>query len=124
MKKNFGFIVAVAGLFMFLTWTGLVQAYMLTGDVTPGWGTKGGDLWYDILKETATSTAGGYDGTYTRGVVVRPPTTASVPNPLNPTNHNWTEVDYILVTGRDGHRVLYSMGNWTQGSAMSRLLSR
>ena len=130
MKKNFGFIMAVAALVMVLAWTGPVQAealaltgpvqadtapgpvqtYTVTGDVTSGWGTNGGNLWYDVLKETATSTAGGYDGTYTRGVIVRPPTTALLPNPVNPTNHNWVEVDYILVTGRNGHRALYSVG--------------
>jgi hypothetical protein len=110
MKKNFGFVMAVAALVMVLAWTGPVQAYEVTGDVTSGWGTEGGNLWYDVLKETATSSAGGYDGTYDRGVIVRPPTTALSPNPVNPTNHNWIEVDYFLVSGRDGHRVLYSVG--------------
>jgi len=110
MKKNFGFVMAVAALAMALIWTGSVQAYEVIGDVTSGWGTQGGNLWYDVLKETATSSAGGYTGTYVTGVIVRPPTTASSPNPVNPTNHNWIEVDYILVTGHEDHRVLYSVG--------------
>ena len=64
---------------MALAWSGSARAYTVTGDVTSGSGTKGGDLWYDVLKETATSTAGGYDGTYTRGVLVRPRTTEDQP---------------------------------------------
>ena len=112
MKKNLGFIMAIAALVMLLSWSGSVQAYTVTGDVTPGWGKEGGNLWYDVLKETASSTAGEYDdvGTNPHGVIVRPPTTADLPNPLDPTNHNWVEVNYLLVTGRDGHRALYSVG--------------
>jgi hypothetical protein len=110
MKKNFGFVMAVAALVMVLAWIGPVQAYEVIGDVTSGWGTEGGNLWYDVLKETATSSAGGYDGTYTRGVIIRPPTTPDLPNPLSPTNHNWIEVDYILATGRGGQRALFSVG--------------
>ena len=122
MKKNFGFIMAVAALVMVLAWTGPVQAdtapgpvqtYTVTGDVTSGWGTEGGDLWYDVLKETAISSAGGYDDNATPpvyGVIVRPPTTSTSPNPVDPTNHNWIEVDYLLVTGQNGHKVLYSVG--------------
>jgi hypothetical protein len=112
MKKNFGFVMAVAVLATILAWTGSVQAYTVTGNVTSGWGTTGGDLWYDILKETASSTAGQYDdvGDNPCGVIVRPPTTQDLPNPLDFTNHNWIEVDYILATGWFGHRVLYSVG--------------
>jgi hypothetical protein len=109
MKKHFGIVMAVAALAMVLAWTGSVQAYTVTGDVTPGWGTLGGSLWYDVLKETASSTAGGYDP-QTYGVMVRPPTTTDLPNPINPTNHNWTEVNYLLVTGQFGQRALYSVG--------------
>jgi len=113
MKKSPGFMIAIAALFIFLAWTGQVQGYEVRGDVTPGWGTSGGNLWYDVLKETATSTEGGYDDAATPpvyGVLVRPPTTKDFPNLINPTNHNWVEVDYILVTGADGHRALYSVG--------------
>ncbi len=110
MRKEFGHIIVIAALVMVFTCTGQIQAYEVTGDVTSGWGTRGGNLWYDVLKETSSSTAGGYDGTYERGVLGRPPTTKDLPNILNPTNHNWTEVDYILVTGRNGHRALYSVG--------------
>lgn len=113
MKRRLGFVMAVMAAIMLLTWTGPVQAYQVTGDVTSGWGTTGGDLWYSVLKETAGSTAGGYDDATpppVYGVMVRPPTTTSFPNPINPTNHNWVEVNYILVTGRDGHRALYSVG--------------
>lgn len=110
MKKNSGFFMAIAALVMLLTWAGPLHAYEVTGDVISGWGTTGGNFWYDVLKETATSSDGGYDGTYTRGVIARPPTTQISPNSLNPTNHNWIEVDYFLVTGRNGHRALYSVG--------------
>lgn len=131
MRKNFGLALAVLTVVMlFLTYpvfasissgsipdfapvkSGPATAYTVTGDVTDGWGTEGGDLWYDVLKETATSTAGQYDdvGDNTYGVIVRPPTTQASPNPINPTNHNWIEVDYILVTGENGHRVVYSVG--------------
>jgi hypothetical protein len=112
MKKNFVFMMAVTALVVVLSWRGPVRAYEVTGDVTSGWSSEGGDLWYDVLKETATSTAGQYDdaGDNPHGVLVRPPTTKSLPNPLSPTNHNWIEVDYILVTGRGGQRVLYSVG--------------
>jgi hypothetical protein len=62
------------------------------------------------LKETATSTDGGYDGAYVRGVLGRPPTTQDLQNPLSPTNHNWPEVDCVLVSGHDGRRVLFAVG--------------
>lgn len=110
MRKNVFLIMTVTALVMALAWTGPAGAYRVTGDVTSAWGSEGGNLWYDVLKETATSSAGGYDGTYVRGVIIRPPTTADLPNPISPTNHNWIEVDYILVTGQNGKRVLYSVG--------------
>lgn len=115
MKKSFAVSVVFGALAMAFGWAPPSQAcpdegYQVTGDVTTGWGTEGGDLWRDVLKETETSTAGGYDGTYTKGVLARPPSTQDLPNPLNPTNHNWTEVDYVLVTGRFGERALYSVG--------------
>jgi hypothetical protein len=131
MRKKLGLVLAAVVIIMLLlaspafafissdsthddtvAWSKTVRAYKVTGDVTSGWSTEGGTLWYDVLKETATSSAGGYDDTqpYTRGVIVRPPSTSVSPNPLNPTNHNWIEVDYILVTGQDDHRALYSVG--------------
>ena len=112
MRKNFGFVMAVTALVMALAWTGPVRAYEVTGDVTSGWSSEGGDLWYDVLKETASSTAGEYDdvGDNPHGVLVRPPTTKALPNPLSPTNHNWNQVDYIFAAGRNGKGVLYSVG--------------
>jgi hypothetical protein len=117
MRRTFGFGIAVVSLVLAFAWAHPAQtcpdnydSYTVTGDVNLGWGTEGGDLWHNVLKETDTSTAGGYDGTYTRGVLARPPTTEDLPNPLNPTNHNWTEVDYLLATGRHGDRALYSLG--------------
>ena len=29
---------------------------------------------------------------------------------MNPTNHNWIEGDYVLVTGKHGSRALFSVG--------------
>ncbi len=122
MKKKYGFITTVAALIMFFGLMSPVQAcqsndcpaqgYTVTGAVTPGWGTTGGDLWHDVLKETASSTSGQHDdvGGNPYGVVVRPPTTQDLPNRLSPTNHNWTEVNYILVTGRGGQKALFSVG--------------
>jgi len=112
VKKTWSFVLTVAALVVVLAWICQVQAYEVTGDVTPGWGQTGGNLWSGVLKETATSSAGGYDDTqpYQRGVIVRPLTTASSPNPINPTNHNWIDGDYVLVTGRSGHRALYAIG--------------
>ena len=113
MKKRLGFLAAALALVMLFAWTGQVRAYEVKGYVTPGWGALGGDLWYDVLKETASSTAGGYDDAATPpvyGVMVRPPSTVDLPNLVNPTNHNWTEVNYLLVTGKKGDRALYSVG--------------
>ena len=117
MRRTFGFGIAVVLLGLAFAWAHPAKtrpdnddSYTVTGDVTAGWGTEGGDLWHEILKETDTSTAGGYDGTYTKGVLARPPTSEDLPNPLNPTNHNWTEVDYLFAVGRHGDRALFSVG--------------
>lgn len=111
MKKCNRVVVFVLVAVLFIL-SGQAHAYKVTGDVTSGWGTTGGDLWYDVLKESNSSTAGGYDDVDAPvyGVMVRPPSTLDLPNPLNPTNHNWVEVNYLLVTGRNGHKALYSVG--------------
>jgi len=123
MKKKFGFIIGVVAFVIVFAFSSPVQAgkiktcpgqgYRVTGDVTSDWGAEGGDLWYDVLKETASSTAGGYDDATTPpvyGVMVRPPSSIDLPNSVNPTNHNWVEVNYLLVSGKYGQRTLYSVG--------------
>lgn len=110
MIRSRGFVLALEALFMLLAVTGTAHAYQVTGDVVAGWGTTGGSLWFDILKETAISSDGGFDGSYERGVLARPASSKDLPNPLNTTNHNWIETDYVLISGRDGQRALYAVG--------------
>lgn len=95
MKKKFGFIVAVAALVMLFLSSGSVYAYTVEGDFntagcTPVTLSAGGDLW-TLLK----GTCGG----------IRTPSF-----PINSSNHNWIEGDYVLVTGRNGSMALYSVG--------------
>ncbi|MGD0231898.1 MAG: hypothetical protein ABSC19_16345 [Syntrophorhabdales bacterium] len=107
MKKNLAFLMAVAALVMLLAWTGQVRAYEVTGDVTSGWGTTGGSLWYNVFNETASSGS----GTAPFGVIVRP----EAGYLINSTLHNWVEGDFVVVTGMDGERALYSIGELDPG---------
>ncbi len=92
MKKNFGFIMAIAALVMLLSSSGSVFACTVQGDFnTPGtYSCTAEDLW------TMLEGPGG-------GISQPSP-------PMNPSNHNWREGDYVLVTGKDGSRALYSVG--------------
>jgi len=100
MKKNFALIVAISALVMLLSSSGPVFAHGVNGDfsitgdfntvpctVTP---STGGDLW-TLLEDTC----GGISQTSP---------------PMNPTNHNWIEGDYVLVTGKHGSKALFSVG--------------
>jgi len=102
MRKNLSIVMTVAALVVLLAWTGPVLAYEVTGDVTPGWGTTGGSLWYNVFKETADSSA----GTLPFGVIVRPESGYLINSGL----HNWIEGDFVVVTGWNGGTALYSMG--------------
>ena len=101
MKRTFGFVLLIVVSVMFLAWAGPVQAYNVSGDIASGWGTTGGNLWYDVFKETATSSVAGADG------LIKNPVYGS--NPVNMTNHNWIEGDYVVVKGASGS-ALYSLG--------------
>lgn len=112
MKRNFVFVMAVAALVILLSGgpvfantvkgdfatlpSGRVFTYTVTGDftTTPCTATlsTGGDLW-TLLQ----GTCGG----------IRLP---SPPPPINPTNDNWIEGDYVLVTAWSGSTALYSVG--------------
>ncbi|SPF46259.1 conserved exported hypothetical protein [Syntrophobacter sp. SbD1] len=92
MKKNRGLIMAIAALVMLLSSSGPVFACTVEGDFnTPGaYSCTAEDLWTML-----EGTGGGI----------------SQPSPpMNPSNHNWREGDYVLVTGKDGSRALYSVG--------------
>jgi len=110
MRKNLSIVMTAAALVVLLAWTGPVLAYEVTGDVTPGWGTAGGSLWYNVFKETDFSSAGTSDLPF--GVIVRPPydLTTGLSYLINSSLHNWIEGDFVVVTGWDGGRVLYSIG--------------
>jgi hypothetical protein len=101
MKRTFGFVLLMVISVMFLAWTGPVQAYTVSGDIASGWGTTGGSLWYDVLKETATSSVAGANG------LIKNPVYGS--NIYNMTNHNWIEGDYVVAKGASGS-ALYSVG--------------
>jgi hypothetical protein len=113
MKKKFGFIMVVAALVMLFLSSGSVFAdgvkgFSITGDFTdtPCNATlgTGGDLW--TLLE---GTCGG----------IRQP----LPNAMNPTNHNWIEGDYVLVTGGNGSSALYSVGELDTGYARANAVT-
>ncbi|MEN6440562.1 MAG: hypothetical protein ABFD97_18470 [Syntrophobacter sp.] len=111
MKRNFAFIMAIAALAMLLSSTGPVFAcwgtagFKLAGDFkepdcAPVTLSTGGDLW-TLLQDTC----GGVMGSIYDPVNHYPPEFL-----INPTNHNWADGDYVLVTGKDGIGALYSMG--------------
>ncbi len=115
MRKHYGLIWFIVLSVMFIAWSSPVQAaYTVTGDIGQAWdkntntystyGTTGGSLWFDVFKETSSSSAGGADGTYSKGVINRVNN-----NTYNSINHNWIEGDYVLVTGASG-KALYSIG--------------
>jgi hypothetical protein len=92
MKKNFALIMAVAAMILLLSTSGSVFACTVEGDFnTPGtYPCAAGDLW-TLLQDT-----GG-------GISQTSP-------PMDPTNHNWIEGDYVLVTGKHGSSALFSVG--------------
>jgi hypothetical protein len=101
MKKIFCIVVLAILPLVSSTWTCQALAYTVTGDISSGWGISGGDLWYDVFKETATSSADGKSG------LINNPVYGT--NKYNTINHNWIEGDYVLVTGASG-QALYSIG--------------
>jgi hypothetical protein len=92
MKKNFALIMAVAALAMLLSSNGPVFACTVEGDFnTPGaYACTAGDLW-TLLEDTG-------------GGISQPSP------PMNPTNHNWIEGDFVLVTGEHGSSAIFSVG--------------
>ncbi len=99
MKKNFGFMMVVAVLVVVLSSSGSVFACTVEGDFnTPGsYACAAGDLW-TLLGDT-----GG-------GIFV-----PTLPSPLPAYTlqtkfENYAEGDLLLITGRNGFRALYSVG--------------
>ncbi|ACL15997.1 hypothetical protein Mpal_0626 [Methanosphaerula palustris E1-9c] len=103
MKNRFCFVMAVALLVLLLS-SGSAMAYTVRGDFKDAPYTAslstGGDLLTII-----NGTCGGVMGSVYDKNNYYPPELQ-----INPTNHNWVEGDYVLVTGQNGETALYSYG--------------
>ncbi len=114
MKKSFHLATAVAAAAMLLMSGGPVSAYMVTGNVNnPGEYSASGPFW-NILQ--GANVKFGADPQYRYQYQCYADSTVpciSLPQPpyaQNDINHNTVDASFVLVTGKDGSRALYSVG--------------
>jgi len=112
MRKNYCFVILAAAAALFILST-QATAYTVSGYVNnPGKYSTTGSLW-DVLQgpdavsfpNTAPYEYPCYNETTVPCI--------TLPNPaydLNNTNHNMVDSNYVVVTGEDGSRALYSVG--------------
>jgi hypothetical protein len=114
MKKKFGFVMAVAALIVILLSSGSAFAYTVTGYVNnPGEYSTGGSLW-TILQGTDTTFGENTTYPYQYPCFTDPTlpciTLPQPPYVQNDINHNYVDTNYVIVTGKDGSRAIYSVG--------------
>jgi len=112
MKKNYCFaILAVMATLFILRAQAL--AYRVSGYVDhPGEYSTQGSLW-TVLQGTApinNTTPYAYPCTTDPTVAVPCITYPTPPWDMNTMNHDWADSNYVVVTGRDDSRALYSVG--------------
>ncbi len=114
MKKNFHVIMAVAALVMLLLPSGSVFAYTVTGNVNnPGEYSTAGSLWNVLQGANVTFGANSqyrYQYPCYTDSTVPCITLPQPPYAQNDINHNTVDTNFVLVTGKDGSRALYSVG--------------
>jgi hypothetical protein len=114
VKRNCHFVTAVAVFFTLLLSSGPVFAYTVTGNVNnPGEYTLAGSLW-NVLQ--GTNVTFGANPQYRYQYPCYTDSTVpciALPQPpyaQNDINHNTVDTSFVLVTGKDGSRALYSVG--------------
>ena len=112
MLKKRCFIVVFAVLAALSIPSVQAQAYTVTGNVdNPGEYSTEGSLWA-VLQGSADAKIRSSDWQFPCADVTTFPciTLPNPPYPQNDINHNLVDTNYLIVTGRDGHRAIYGVG--------------
>jgi hypothetical protein len=114
MKKHCSLVVAVAALVALLLSTGSALAYTITGDVNnPGEYSTDGSLW-TVLQGPDTNFGENVTYLYQYPCYTDPTipciTLPQPPYAQNDINHNTVDSNYVIVTGKNGSKVVYTVG--------------